>query len=128
MGLYIIAIGFIVAGALVPWMRRSQHPWAVAIVRSYGVRASGPDGVWLRADHLRSARGHAIACLALLGIALTVMGVADRWSNGTPMNLALSYPGLAVFFMAFLAIWLTGRDLVRATLCRSAVRLPDHSA
>jgi hypothetical protein len=127
MGLYIIAIGFIVAGALVPWLRRSQHPWAVALARSYGVRASGPDGFWLRADHLRSARGHAIAFVALLGIALTVMGVADRWQNGTPLNLALSYPGIAVFFAAFVAFWLTGRDLVRATLCRSAVPLPDDS-
>jgi len=128
MGSYIIAVGFIVAGAFVPWLRRSEHPWAVALIRSYGVRPTGPGGVWSRGDHLRAARGYGIAFIALVGIALTIMQLADRWPNGTPINLALSYPGLVVFFAAFVALWLAGRRLIRATFWRSANQLPERSA
>jgi hypothetical protein len=56
------------------------------------------------------------------------MGLADRWQNGSTMNMALSFPGLIVFFIALVPLWLTGRDLLRAALVRPAARVPDHSA
>jgi hypothetical protein len=127
MGLSIIAIGFIVAGALVPRLRRSEHPWARVLLHSYGVRPSGPDGVWTRHDRLRSARGHGLLFVALVGSALTVMGLADRWQNGSRMNAALTFPGLVLFFAALVALWLTARDLLRAVLARPAVHVRDHS-
>ncbi len=113
-GPYIVAIGIVVAGILVPALRRSRHPLAQRLVRSHGPRARGPNGTWLRADHLRAAGRQAAIALGLWIVALAIFGVADRWPVNTTPNTAISLPGLALMFGGMVALWFAGRSLLRA--------------
>ena len=115
-GLYIVAVGIVVAGALVPVLRRSRHPVAQRLVRQVGPRPSGADGRWCRRDHLRAAGWQTAIALGVWIVALANFQLADRWQVNTPQNTAISLPGLALFFGGVVALWFAGRSLLRAAI------------
>ena len=115
-GLYIVAVGFVVAGALVPLLRRSRHPVAKHLLRHVGPQPSGVDGRWRRRDHVRAAGWHTAVALGLWVVALAIFQLADRWQLNTPQNTAISLPGVALFFGGIVALWFAGRSLLRAAI------------
>ena len=86
--------------------------WAQELRRSYGVRPSGADGRYSRADYFRSAGAAVVAAMVLVAAALGVGLLADRLaSDGMASLVAQAYSfgfvllGGVALLSAMIAAW-----------------------
>jgi hypothetical protein len=113
---FIIAFGIVVSRAITHLLRRSGRAPNSLLLRSLDARPTGPNATWTRRDHLRAAGIHALTFAGCVVLALTIMAFADRWPNGSSLNMGASFPGLVLMFLGLVYLWLALRSILRAAL------------
>ena len=92
--------------------------WAQELARRYGVRPSGPFGIFTHRDLLRRAMLSFLAFALLLGLALALSTQLERWPGQSQLGLLVSTYFFAAFLLAGIGFLAALEALWRAIFWR----------
>jgi hypothetical protein len=102
--------------------------WARELLRSYGVRPTGPGGQFTRRNHLTAAGLSVVLALALFALALAAQALVDRYPNNSRLNDAGMVYLFTCSILALMAILGALMQLWRAVFWRPCVdSTPDNA-
>jgi len=111
----LVALGLAVAfRILLPILRARRDPLSKALVFEFGVRPSGPGGIWTRRDRAMSGLLSLLTAAVCVGVVVVAERIEEHSKNLSTANYVATGAMVVFFMFALLAVIRGVADLIRA--------------